>query len=186
MSEAYLGQIEAFPYGFAPKGWQPCQGQLLPINQFQALFSLLGTTYGGNGIQTFALPNLQGRVAMGQGSGGNLTPRNNGDILGEDNHTILIAEMPMHNHALNTAPNGATGSNNDIPGITMVLGDATGTQSGQPITISPYATTPPGPTVAMAASAITPTGGGQPHPNMMPYLGLRFCIAMVGIFPSRA
>jgi microcystin-dependent protein len=181
MSEPYLGQIEAFPYNFVPKNWLPCQGQLLSIVQNTALFSLLGTTYGGNGIQTFALPDLQGRVAMGQGNGPGLTPRVIGEIEGEENHTILMAEMPAHNHLLNTAANASTTTNTDVPSATVLLTNATGVDA----TVNPYVVTPPAPTVVMAATAITSTTGNLPHANMMPYLGLRFCIAMSGIFPSR-
>jgi microcystin-dependent protein len=181
MSEPYLGQIEAFPYSFAPRNWLPCQGQLLSIAQNAALFSLLGTTYGGNGIQTFALPDLQGRVAMGQGNGAGLTPRVIGETEGEVNHTILPSEMPMHNHLLNTAANASTGSNTDVPGATVLLTNATGTDA----TVNPYVATPPAPTVVMAATAISSTTGNQAHANMMPYLGLQFCIATSGIFPSR-
>jgi microcystin-dependent protein len=185
MSEPYLGQIEAFPFGFAPRGWQPCSGQLLPINQNQALFSLLGTTYGGNGVQTFALPDLRGRIAMGQGNGAGMTPRVIGETLGEENHTILITETPMHSHSLMTAANADTTKNVNVPSSTVVLGSATGLASGSSITISPYAATPPPPTVPLNAGAIGLNNGGQAHNNMMPYTCLQFCIAMQGIFPSR-
>jgi microcystin-dependent protein len=185
MSQPYLGQIEAFPFGFAPRGWQTCSGQLLAINQNQALFSLLGTTYGGNGTTTFALPDLRGRIAMGQGNGGGLTPRVIGEVAGEENHTILITETPMHNHPLMTAANSNTANNTATPSGTVVLGSATGVASGAPITISPYAATPPAPTVALNAAAVGLNNGGQPHNNMMPYTCLQFCIAMQGIFPSR-
>jgi microcystin-dependent protein len=185
MSQPYVGQIEAFPYGFAPRGWQTCQGQLLPINQYQALFSLLGTTYGGNGIQTFALPDLRGRVAMGQGNGGGLTPRVIGETIGEENHTILITETPLHNHSLMTAANSNTANNTDTPSGTVVLGSATGTGAGGAFTVSPYAATPPNPSVPLNAAAVGTNNGGQPHSNMMPYLCLEFCIAVNGIFPSR-
>jgi microcystin-dependent protein len=185
MSQPYLGQIEAFPYGFIPKGWQACQGQLLPISQFQPLFALIGISYGGNGTNNFALPDLRGRVAMGQGSGVGLTPRVVGETVGEENHTILTAEMPTHNHGLNTAPNAATANNTDIPGNSVVLASATGMQGTTPITINPYATTPPLPATSLDPTAIGLNAGGQAHANMMPYLGLQFCIAMTGIFPSR-
>ena len=160
-----------------------CQGQLLSITQNNALFALLGTTYGGNGTTNFPLPDLQGRVAMGQGNGLGLTPRVIGEIDGEENHTILITETPMHTHPLNTAPNASTANNIDTPSAAMVLANATGTGSN---VIHPYALTPPAPTVPMAPTAIASTSGGQAHANMMPYLGLRFCIAMSGIFPSRS
>jgi microcystin-dependent protein len=185
MSQPYLGQIEAFPFNFAPKNWQPCQGQLLPINQNQALFSLLGTTYGGDGRTTFALPDLRGRAAMGQGNGGGLTQRVIGQIAGEENHTVTLPETPMHTHTFNTAPNGATTGNVDTPGPTMTLGNATGLQGTAPIPINPYAVVPPAPATPLAPTAIALNNGGQPHNNMMPFLVLEFCIAMSGIFPSR-
>jgi len=184
MSQPYLGQIEAFPYNFAPKGWAFCAGQLLSIQQNTALFSLLGTTYGGNGIQTFALPDLRGRVAMGQGSGAGLTPRVIGELFGEQNHTILYTEMPMHTHALNTAANSATTGNVNVPGSTMALANATGT--GAAGTVSPFAPTSPGPLLVFSPTAIGTTTGSQPHPNTMPYLVMQFCIALQGIFPSRS
>jgi microcystin-dependent protein len=182
MSQPYLGQIESFPYGFAPRGWQFCAGQLLAINQNTALFSLLGTTYGGNGIQTFALPDLRGRVAMGQGNGSGLTPRVIGEVLGEENHTVISNEMPSHTHQLNTAANSNTANNTTVPSSTVVLGSATGSGG---LSVFPYAAPPPAPTVVMSPSAIGMSGGSQPHNNMMPYLGMQFCIALSGIFPSR-
>jgi microcystin-dependent protein len=185
MSQPYLGQIEAFAFGFVPKGWQACQGQLLPIAQNQALFSLLGTTYGGNGIQTFGLPDLRGRAAMGQGNGSGLTQRVIGETVGEENHTILITEVPMHNHLLQTTPNSPTSNNVDTPGPTVLLGPATAAQGNNPIPINPYIPTPPNPTIPMSPAAIGLNNGGQPHANMMPFLVVEFCIAMAGIFPSR-
>jgi microcystin-dependent protein len=185
MASPYLGQIESFPYGFAPKNWAFCAGQLLSIQQNTALFSLLGTTYGGNGIQTFALPDLRGRVAMGQGNGPGLTPRSIGESFGEVNHTIIYTEMPMHTHTLNTASNSSTANNTDTPSTTVVLGNATGTMGNSgTLTVTPYAAT--NPNVTMAPTAIGVSGGSQPHNNMMPYLGMQFCIALSGIFPSRS
>jgi microcystin-dependent protein len=183
MSEPYLGQIEAFPYNFVPKGWAACQGQLLAIQVNTALFSVLGTTYGGDGIRTFALPDLRGRVAMGQGNGSGLSPVVIGEQLGETTHTILVTEVPAHSHTLNTAPS-ATGSV-DTPSSAVVLATATGKQGGDTITVTPYAAVPPSPSVAMAPTAITPNVGSQPHNNMMPYLALQFCIATAGIYPAR-
>jgi microcystin-dependent protein len=190
MSQPYLGQIEAFPYGFVPKNWLACAGQLLPINQYQALFALLGTTYGGNGTTNFQLPDLRGRAAVGQGNGAGLTPRVIGETLGETNHTLLISELPAHNHMMAAASTAPTASDVATPGPTVVLANATYT-----VTIAPP---PPAPTTAamnlyasgnvntpLAPTAIGQAGGSQPHPNMMPYLALQFCIAMSGIFPSR-
>jgi microcystin-dependent protein len=185
MSEPYLGQIELFAFNLVPKGWAACQGQLLSIQQNAALFSVLGTTYGGDGIRTFALPDLRGRVAMGQGSGGGVSPVVMGQTQGEANHTLLITEIPAHSHALHTAPSGAIQNNSATPNSSMVLGNATGKQGSGTFTLSPYAAVPPAPSVPMAGTAITPGVGGQPHSNMMPYLGLGFCIALSGIFPTQ-
>lgn len=184
MSEPYLGQIEAFPYNFAPREWLPCQGQLLPINQYQALFALLGTTYGGNGINTFALPDLRGRVAMGQGNGPSLTPRMIGQQIGEENHTISLNETPAHTHSLNTAPDAPTANNVDMPGPSVVLGLATATIGSTPAPMTPFAPASDAQTASLDRTALSMTGG-QPHTNIMPYLALEFCIATSGIFPSR-
>jgi len=183
MASPYLGQIESFPYGFAPKGWAFCAGQLLSIQQNAALFSLLGTTYGGNGVQTFALPDLRGRIAMGQGNGAGLSQRVLGQSFGEVNHALLSNEMPNHTHALNTAANSNTGNNIDTPSSTVVLGNAT-VKGQTSFAVTPYAATTPN--VTMASAAIGPNTGNQPHNNMMPYLGMQFCISLVGIFPSRS
>lgn len=185
MAEPFLGQIEAFAFGYAPRGWMACQGQVLAINQYQALFSLLGTTFGGNGTSTFALPDLRGRVAMGQGNGNGLTLRIIGQSLGEDTHTILLSETPNHTHSVFTAPNASTENNVDTPGNTVVLGPATATKGTAPDSINLYAPTPPAPVTPLAPTALTITSGGKSHPNMMPYLAIEFCIAISGIFPSR-
>jgi microcystin-dependent protein len=181
MSEPFLGQIEAFSFGFAPKGWSVCAGQLLPINQNQALFSLLGTTFGGDGIRTFQLPNLQSRIAMGQGNGQGLTPRVVGEIGGEENHTLLSSETPAHNHALNAA-NVATTSNVDTPNSSVSLAQTTGRSSGgASFAVSLYAADQ-SPALPMVPTGLT---GGSPHSNIMPYAAITYCIAMVGVFPTR-
>jgi microcystin-dependent protein len=185
MSQPYIGQIEAFAFGFAPRSWVPCQGQLMAISQNTALFSVLGTTYGGDGKTTFALPDLRGRTAMGQGNGNGLTPRVIGETVGEEAHTVFLTETPAHNHLLMTAPNASTENNVDTPGSTVVLGSATAAQGTTPIPINPYAPTPPAPATLLAPSAIALNNGGQAHSNMMPYLVVQFCIALSGIFPSR-
>jgi microcystin-dependent protein len=184
MAQPYLGQIEAFAFGFAPRGWSICAGQTLPIQQNAALFSLLGTTYGGNGTTTFQLPDLRSRLAMGQGNGQGLTPRVIGETGGEENHTLLVTETPAHNHPVRTAAAPAPTTNTNVVGSTVVLAQGllkphTGATSAYPI----YATDS-APNQAMAPSAIGSTGG-QPHSNLMPYNTLNFCIALQGIFPSR-
>ena len=164
MSDPFLGEIRMVSFNFPPKGWALCNGQLLAINQNQALFSLLGTTYGGNGIQTFALPNLQGRVPIHVG---------NGILLGQNggtaSHTLIVAEMPSHTHAVQASsadanqvsPAGNLWANGNVPAYSGTAGATMNPQS---------------------ASAV---GGSQPHDNMSPYRVLNFIIALQGIFPSQ-
>jgi microcystin-dependent protein len=183
MSEPFVGQIEVFAFGFPPRGWAQCAGQLMAITQNQALFSVLGTTFGGDGIRTFALPDLRSRVPMGQGNGAGLTPRVVGQIAGEETHTLLGTEIPLHSHSVQAIAN-PTGSNTDIPGTSVRLAKTTGVdKDGKPLTFNVYATDN-APNQAMASAAIGSTGG-QPHPNIMPYLAVNICIALQGIFPSR-
>ena len=184
MSEPFLGQIELFSFGFAPRGWALCAGQIMAIAQNQALFALLGTTYGGNGVTTFALPDLRGRVPMGQGNGSGLTPRVIGEFVGEEAHTLTIAETPTHTHTLQAISNPTLTNNVDTPGPTVVLAQTTGAdKDNNPLTVNIYAPDA-APSQALASAAIG-TVGGQPHPNLMPYLAVNVCIALQGIFPSR-
>jgi microcystin-dependent protein len=182
--EPYLGQIELFGFGYAPEGWAQCNGQLLPINQNQALFALIGTYFGGNGTTTFALPDLRGRLAVGQGSGSGLTPRTVGAVFGEENHVLSAAETPAHVHTLNAAANTAPGGNTDTPGPAVVLTRGIGKLANPtPVAIN-YLVADAAPRSALDRSAVAPAGG-QPHANMMPFLALNFCIALQGIFPPR-
>jgi microcystin-dependent protein len=167
MSEPFMGEIKLVAFGFPPKGWALCNGQLLPINQNQALFSLLGTMYGGNGQTTFALPNLRGRVPLHSGQG-----LVQGQVAGEEVHTLTIGELPAHGHTVSATSSAAT---TEAPAQTLTFA----TSSGSPA----YA--PAQNLVAMDPGAIVPTGGSQPHENRQPYLVLYACIALVGIFPSR-
>lgn len=164
MSEPFLGEIKIVSFNFPPKGWAFCNGTLMPINLNQALFSILGTTYGGDGRQTFALPNLQGRSPMHVGNGISL-----GELGGESTHTLNISELPAHNHV----PVGAT-TNANLPGAT---GNLWASASVNPFT--------PSPNTAMNPSTVGTVGGSQPHENMSPYLVLNFIIALQGIFPSQ-
>jgi len=167
MAEPFLSEIRIMSFVFAPKGWALCNGQLLPINQNQALFSLLGTTYGGDGRVNFGLPNLQGNVPIHMGSGFTL-----GEKGGEQSHTLSIAELATHIHTLNGT---STASSQPVPtGALLATSAAT-----DPIYSGPSSL------VAMAAGTIGNTGGSQAHLNMQPFLTLSFCIALQGIFPSQ-
>jgi len=163
MSEPFLGEIKIISWNFPPKGWAFCNGTLLPINQNQALFSILGTTYGGDGRQTFGLPNLQGRVPMHVGDGIVL-----GELGGETTHTLNISELPAHTHV-------PVGSSNDASAP-----DPTGNLWATKLSI--YAGSSNN---AMKPACIGAVGGSQPHQNMSPYLVLNFIIALQGIFPSQ-
>ena len=181
MSEPFLSEIRIMSFNFAPQGWVKCNGQFLPINQNQALFSLLGTTYGGNGQTTFQLPNLQGRVPIHFGQGHSL-----GETSREIAHTLLPSEMPTHTHlALANSGNADTGATAVPPGQTVSLAKAFAVPQGGGQTAVNRFSTSPAPDLAMAPAAISTTGGNQAHNNMQPYLALNFCIALQGIFPSQ-
>jgi len=182
MSEPFLGEIKIISWNFPPKGWAFCNGQFLPINQNQALFSLLGTTYGGNGQTTFALPDLRARVPVGFGNA-----VQQGERGGETAHTLIISEMPAHSHLLMTDATTAGSSNTNTPGPSdgsKVLGQSAGTGGTPPAPFGVNMYSTANPSVGLAPS-ISPTGGSQPHENEQPYLVLNFCIALQGIFPSR-
>jgi microcystin-dependent protein len=165
MSEPFLSEIKIVSFNFPPKGWALCNGQLLPINQNQALFALLGTTYGGNGQTNFALPNLRGRVPIHMGSGHTL-----GEAAGSTSVTINIQQLPTHPHALNV--NNGVGNATSPPGT--ILSKAPANTFAAPTNLVP-----------MNPASVSNIGGSQPHNNMMPYLVLNFIIALQGIFPSR-
>lgn len=181
MSDAFVGEIELFGFNFALKGWAQCNGQTLSIQQNTALFSLIGTTYGGNGTSTFALPNLQGCVPMGQGEGPGLSPRTTGQAFGEENHTLLVSETPGHNHFLNVISN-PTAANSDAPSNNLYLSKTS--FSGDLGAETDMYVADDTPANAMNAAAIGSTGG-QPHNNQMPTMVLNFCICLIGLFPSR-
>lgn len=166
MSEPFLGEIRLMSFNFPPKGWAQCDGQLLAINQNQALFSLLGTTYGGNGQTTFALPDLRGRVAIGTGRGHAL-----GERAGNESVTLTNTEVPQHLHTLR-----ASRASGDT--VTPGLFASVANTYGPPTNLTPIGTTPSEPPPTIAAS------GSTPHQNMMPFGVVEFCIALQGIFPS--
>ena len=172
MSEPYIGEIRAFPFGFAPRGWAACEGQLLSISQNTPLFSILGTNYGGDGISLFALPDLRGLAPMGAGQGPGLTPRPLGTVDGTETVALIESELAPHTHT----PRCSTGNGNSyVPASGYWAVDAGGA--------SEYGA--PG-QAKMAANALQPTGGGQPHTNMQPYLALSYCIALQGLYPTKS
>lgn len=174
MSEPFLSEIRIFSFNFAPKGWAMCNGQLLPINQNQALFSLLGTTYGGNGQTTFALPDLRGRSQIHNGNGFTL-----GQAGGQEAHTITMSEMPAHFHALaNPNNNNAVTGGNANATLPNPVGNFWANSGKAGFTTA-------GANAQMGAGTVSNVGGSQPHQNMSPFLVLTFCIALIGIFPSR-
>ena len=176
MSNPFLAEIRIFTGNFAPKGWALCDGQLLPISQNTALFSLLGTTYGGDGKSNFALPNLQGCAPLHPGQGPGLSLRDLGEISGEQTVTLLTAEMPAHSHGVQAVASGG-----GLPGPGNNAW-ASGLKGHPPA----YVASNPVTNVQMNPFAVSVTGGNLPHNNMPPFLGLTFIIALQGVFPSRA
>ena len=176
MTDQFLGEIRIFGGNFAPIGWALCNGQILAISQNTALFALLGTQFGGNGTSNFALPNLQGNVPVGQGNGAGLSQRLMGDTGGEQNVTLTQNMMRSHNHGMSGV---ATSGSSVTPDPTMAL--------AEPPTVVPiYQTSLGSPAATLSAGAVTPSGGGQPHNNLQPFLVLNFIIALQGIFPARS
>ena len=176
MTNPFVAEIRIFPYNFAPRGWAFCDGQILPLSQNTALFSLLGTTYGGDGRSNFALPNLQGSVPIHVGGfqpGPGLSTYFLGETGGSDTVTLLQTEIPVHSHNLEAfghdATTGVPGSGNSLAGSSTDIYQTSNTGL-QP----------------MAANALAPAGGGLPHNNLMPFLVFNFCIALQGIFPPRS
>nr|WP_294782262.1 tail fiber protein [uncultured Flavobacterium sp.] len=168
MAEPFLSETRIMSFNFPPKGWALCNGQFLPINQNQALFSLLGTMYGGDGRVNFGLPDFRGRIPIHTGNGHTL-----GEKGGEENHTLTNAEMPQHNHILKTKTDQ---SNTNIPAASNFIGSTAPNlvYSGQSQNLT-----------AMKSESISNVGGNQPHLNMQPFLTLNFCIALQGIFPNQ-
>jgi microcystin-dependent protein len=180
MSEPFLGELKIISWNFPPKGWVFCDGQLLPINQNQALFAILGTTYGGDGRQTFALPNLQGRVPFHTGDGIIL-----GGVGGETAHSLNISQVPAHNHQLAGANVQAdtASANGNTPSSSVMPAQGVAAQASGTTPVNLYGSGSPG--SAMNPAALAPNGGSQPHENMSPYLVLNIIIALQGIFPSQ-
>ena len=173
MSDQFVAEIRVFPFNFPPTGWAFCNGQILPISQNTALFSLLGTTYGGDGVSNFALPNLQGNFPINFGQGAGLSLYDLGETGGAAAVTLLASEIPAHTHNVNCA----TASNAASPANAVFGGAARG---------KPPAYAPGPAAVAMSGSAVAAAGGNQPHNNLPPFLVLNFCIALQGVFPPRS
>jgi microcystin-dependent protein len=177
MADPFVAEIRIFPFNFAPKGWAWCDGQLLPLSQNTALFSLLGTTYGGDGKSTFALPDLEGRAPMHPGQGPGLSLHDLGETGGSETVSLLESEIPAHSHSMNAFNSPANQPGPD-PNNSLAR-----TQGSTPY-VAPSGGTIPSP-AAMAPESLAPAGGDQPHNNMMPYLTFYFNIALQGVFPPR-
>jgi microcystin-dependent protein len=169
MSTPFIGEVRIFSFDFAPRGWAQCNGQLLAINTNQALFSILGTTYGGNGQTTFALPDLRGRAPNHWGQGPGLSNYTLGQRAGEEAHTLINNEVPAHTHAV-----AASSGTADVTSPANAFWADGG--------VTAYSATP---TAALSGGALSTVGQSTPHENRSPYLALNFCIALVGVFPSR-
>jgi microcystin-dependent protein len=181
MSQPYVGQILMFAGNFAPSGWMTCQGQLLPISEYDTLFNLIGTTFGGDGQSTFGLPDLQGRVAIHQGQGPGISQNYViGSKAGVETVTLNTNQMPQHNHML--LANTAAGTTQN-PSSNVILSNEG--VSGGPTTPPKTYQTPAGTPVTMSAASIGSTGGNQPHENIQPVLTITYCISLFGIFPSQ-
>jgi microcystin-dependent protein len=175
MADPFVAEVRIFGFNFAPKGWAFCAGQLLPLSQNTALFSLLGTTYGGDGRSTFALPNMQGNAPMHPGQGPGLSLHDLGETGGSQTVTLLQSELPSHPH--NVMVDNLFDGTQPSPGPTAAYAKAS--------TGTPYSDKTTQGVIGLNANAIAPAGGNQPHNNMMPYLTLNFCIALQGVFPPR-
>lgn len=174
MADPFVAEIRIFPFNFAPAGWAWCDGQLMPLSQNTALFSLLGTTYGGNGVSNFALPDLQGRAPMHPGQGPGLSLHDLGETGGSETVSLLESEIPAHNHTMRA---------NDSDGLFPIPTGRVSAAPGADRDLFLYKTGTPNQVMRPDASGIT--GGDQPHNNLMPYLTFYFCIALQGVFPPR-
>jgi microcystin-dependent protein len=173
--DPFVAEIRIFPFNFAPRGWAFCDGQILPLSQNTALFSLLGTTYGGDGKSNFALPDMQGNAPMHPGQGPGLSLHDLGETGGSDTVTLLESEIPAHSHTLQSEITDA--ADNHAPSSAKAMGPSAGGMAYQSNTTQNL--------VSLADNSLAPAGGDQPHNNLMPYLTLNFCIALQGVYPPR-
>jgi microcystin-dependent protein len=183
--DPFVAEIRIFAFNFAPKGWAFCDGQILPLSQNTALFSLLGTTYGGDGRTTFKLPDLRSRVAVGVGKDRVQVDWAQGQADGEESLVLTSFQISAHSHTLMAAAAADTASNTTLPSAAVGLGQTVGTDDqSKPITVLAYVADAT-PAAALHSSAVSPGPAAQPHENRMPVLALNFCIALAGLFPSR-
>jgi len=180
MADFYLGEIRLFPYPFVPNDWHACDGSLLSVSQYSALFSLLGTYFGGDGVSNFALPDLRSRVAIGVGQGGSLAPYTLGQKTGVETVTLTANQVPQHNHTIGVSTSAASSSNPQ----NAFLAQPTGSYERTPVTVSSYAAAATSGTT-LAPGSVSSFGGGQSHNNIQPVQALQYCIALTGIYPTR-
>jgi microcystin-dependent protein len=178
MAEPFIGQVCSFGFNFAPINWAPCNGQTVPISQNETLFVLLGTTFGGDGVNTFQLPNLQGRVPIDQGQGSSLSPYVMGQLSGTESVTLTLQQIPTHTHSVATS---------NTPGTTNIPSTSTFLSNEGPGTpaVTTYVPGTPATQTALAGTTISPSGSSVGHENRQPYLAVNFCISLFGIFPSQ-
>lgn len=176
MTQPFVGEIQLFGFNYAPVQWSLCNGALLPIQQNSALFSLIGTFYGGNGTTNFQLPNLQGYAACSQGTGPGLSTRSIGEVFGDDSVTLVSNQMPAHTHGFTVfnQPDSAKRTNVPAPGNGLIM----------PLQADPFPAVGTTPNTSFNQQMLAPSGQGQPHENRQPALALNYCIALVGVFPS--
>ncbi|PFG63987.1 microcystin-dependent protein [Thioclava sp. ES.031] len=178
--EPFIGQIMLFAFTRVPRGWLSCQGQLLHIAQYQALFALIGTQYGGDGISSFAVPDLRGRIPLGMGHAPGLSVYKVGDKVGEETVTLNVAEMPSHSHAIQASSQSPAANATAVPGPEVEFATADGAG------VTRYAAQPGGAPATLNPASIGSSGASHPHQNMMPTTVMNYCIAYDGIFPSRS
>jgi microcystin-dependent protein len=181
MAQPFVGSVMMFAGSFAPAGWATCSGQLLPIDQYETLFNLIGTTYGGDGQTNFALPDLQGRVPIHQGQGSGLSNYVIGQMAGTESVTLTTQQIPLHNHVVATL--SAAGNSNVPAGNAVLADEASNASGGNAFVYSPFNAGSPN-QVQMANTVIAGSGGSQPHENRQPVLTIQYCISLFGIYPS--